>query len=181
IYGPDGRLYVSSPNGPGSPSTALLRYDAKTGAFLDTFIPSLPDGWLEFGPDGNLYVSVRNTTGVDTIERYNGTTGAPMGTFAVLDSTGTVSGLTFGPDGNLYVATYTRGHVFRFNGSTGALIDDFTQGGANAPVALAFGPDGNLYVTDYFSAVVQRYYGSTGAYPGQYTPSPLGPGRFQAG
>ena len=64
-----------------------MRYDAKTGRFIDAFASggglSLPGG-LAFGLDGNLYVSSPGftTTQPDMILRYNGTTGAFIDTFA---------------------------------------------------------------------------------------------------
>ena len=75
---------------------------------------------LTFGPDGNLYVT--DSGGQGRVERYNGTTGAYIGTFARPSDPG---GITFGPDGNLYVANRGGNDVLRFNGTTGALIDTF--------------------------------------------------------
>jgi hypothetical protein len=50
--------------------------------------------------------------------------------------------LVFGPDGNLYVGSFGSGGVFRYNGSTGAFIDDFIPVGAGhlgGPTFLLFG------------------------------------------
>src|SRR5690242_10519577 len=54
-FGPDGNLYVAGA------ISKVLRYDGKTGAFIDTFAPGfsgrlLNPNDLVFGPDGNLYV-----------------------------------------------------------------------------------------------------------------------------
>src|SRR5207302_7149990 len=74
----DGNLYVDSFN-----SSSVLRFDGKTGAFLNTFASggglNGPQG-LTFGPDGNLYVSSFNT---NSVVRFNGKTGAFLNTFAV--------------------------------------------------------------------------------------------------
>ena len=93
-----------------------------------------------FGPDGNLYVT---SFGTNQVLRYNGTTGALLGTFVAAGSGGLSlpRGLTFGPDGNLYVGSFGSGDVLRYNGATGAFIDDFVpsgRGGLGGPTFLAF-------------------------------------------
>jgi outer membrane protein assembly factor BamB len=95
---------------------------------------------LVFGPDGNLYVT---SFGTGQVLRYNGTTGALLGTFVAAGSGGLSlpRGLAFGPDGNLYVGSFGSGDVLRYNGATGAFIDDFvpsTSGGLGGPTFLAF-------------------------------------------
>jgi sugar lactone lactonase YvrE len=75
--------------------------------------------------------------------------------------------LTFGPDGNLYVAEFSPAHIRRYNGTSGAYIDEFVTpgaGGLTGAAGLAFGPDGNLYVASYFQDRILRYNGTTGAY-----------------
>ena len=60
---------------------------------------------VTFGPDGNLYTAVGTGPGYNTIERFNGTTGASMGTFA----TGPINGvrnIVF-RGGYMYVASST--------------------------------------------------------------------------
>ncbi|HET9867235.1 MAG TPA: Calx-beta domain-containing protein, partial [Nitrospira sp.] len=73
---PNGALYVSSLH-----THAILRYDGRTGAFLDTFVAASSGGLLApsqliFGPDGQLYVSSLHT---QQILRYDGRTGAFLG------------------------------------------------------------------------------------------------------
>jgi WD40 repeat protein len=73
---PDDLLYVSSLH-----THAILRYDGRTGAFLDVFVPASSGGLLApsqliFGPDGQLYVSSLQT---QQILRYDGRTGAFLG------------------------------------------------------------------------------------------------------
>jgi sugar lactone lactonase YvrE len=69
---PNGELYVSSLH-----THAILRYDGRTGAFLDIFVSASSGGLLapsqlSFGPDGQLYVSSLHT---QQILRYDGRTG----------------------------------------------------------------------------------------------------------
>ena len=76
MFGPDGtgdgvpELYVSS-----SLTNEVLRYDGKTGSFIDKFVLPFFGGGLNkpfglvFGPDGQLYVS---SIGTDGVKRYDG-------------------------------------------------------------------------------------------------------------
>src|SRR5690348_10418837 len=118
-----GDLFVSSYY-----THSILRYDGSTGAFLGTFVTSGSGGLsyprgLTFGPDGNLYVAseqVSANSGTNAVLKYDGTTGAFLGTF-VSDGSGgmnTPIALTFGPDGNLYVGTGGNRGPLKYNGST---------------------------------------------------------------
>ena len=118
---------------------------------------------------GNLYVSDEIN---NYVLRFNGTTGALIGTFASGGGLNSPAGLVFGPDGNLYVTSYPN-EVIRFNGTTGAPIGTFASGGGlNTPFGLVFGPDGNLYVSSEFSNEVIRYNGTTGALIGTFASGP---------
>lgn len=106
-FGPDGALYVSS--GDASDNSAILRFDAQTGAPLGVFARGgglvRPYGHV-FGPDGLLYVSSFMT---DQILRYDAQTGEFVDVFASGNgepgSTNGPNGLAFGPEGLLYVTT----------------------------------------------------------------------------
>ena len=76
-FGPDGNLYVANFN------NNISRFNGKTGAFIDTFVPVGSGGLNDpvkpiFGPDGNLYVSGLKS---NNVLRYNGKTGAFIDTF----------------------------------------------------------------------------------------------------
>ena len=191
-------LFVCNPR-PGN----ILRYDERTGDYLDIFIPTgtgglgTPHG-LVFGPDGNLYVC---SAGPDSILRYDGITGDPLpsrgnsgATFVPSDSGGLTFGgpaaggawLIFGPDGNLYVTSGSTGgspadsKVLRFNGTTGEFIDAFVpagSGGLQGPRGLVFGPDGNLYVgaNDPAPGWVLRYDGRMGDFLDVFVPAGSNP------
>jgi DNA-binding beta-propeller fold protein YncE len=79
-------------------------------------------------------------------------------------------GLALGPDGNLYVTGNAGGggHVFRYNGTTGAFINLFANTVDTTPFGINFGPDGNLYVTNINSNSVSRFNGSTGGLIGNF-------------
>lgn len=169
--GGDGNLYITNASGIGGTGGGVWRYSGTTGAFIDAFVP-LGSGGLDnpehltFGPDGNLYVT---DYFLNAVLRFNGTTGAFMGTFA---STGLSrpEDLLFGRDGNLYVSDDT--HVVRYNGTTGAFIDNFVpvgSGGIFAIRQIAIGPDNNFYAASAGGGVY-RYNGTTGAFIDVFVP-----------
>ena len=189
-FGPDGLLYIcnNDPSGKGS----VLRFDGKTGAFVDAFVPNDPtkNGGLDepfdltFGPDGNLYVSSsfvvqgNNMLG-GAVLRYDGSTGTFKDYFVAPGSNGLSFpwGLTFGPDYNLYVANGGANSVMRFDGRNGTFIDNFVpanSGQLNSPSGIVFGPDMNLYVGSVSNNAVKRYNGQTGTYIDDYVSSSTG-------
>jgi hypothetical protein len=191
-FGPDGYLYVASGG-----TSSVLRYDPVTDASAGTFIAA-GSGGLEQArgllfSNGYLYVTSAGTTttgaGVNSVLRFDATTGAPAGVSgqpgdAVFISGGS-GGLTnpsrmvFGPDGRAYVASTasTSNAVLRYDGTTGAFIDTFVpsgSGGLDGPIGMVFRPDGYLYVVGWRSNSVLRYQASNGAFAGIVVPSGSG-------
>ena len=119
---------------------------------------------------GDLLIAHLET---DSILRFDGTSGAPLGAFVPSGAGGLVDPHepTFGPDGNLYVISQANGaqKILRFSGSTGAFLNTFVDTGAGGfagASTMTFGPDGDLYVATATSRGVLRYDGSTGAFEG---------------
>jgi sugar lactone lactonase YvrE len=111
--GPDGLLYITSGSNDATPGQGVLRFDPKTGAFIDHFTKFGASGkdfirpyGCAFGPDGHLYVASFRT---DEIMRFDGQTGAFIDVFArgegVADSLNGPNDLLFTPAGKLLVTT----------------------------------------------------------------------------
>jgi len=138
--GPDKNIYVANAGG-----NNILKFDGTTGAFIGKFVADGSGGLIgprgvAFGPDGSLFVASFNT---NQVLHYDAT-GAFLGVFvaAGADGLSLPRDLAFGPDGNLYVGSFGSGDVFRYNGSTGAFIDDFIPvgtGDLGGPTFLLFG------------------------------------------
>ncbi len=172
-FGPDGNLYVSS-----FLSDQILRYNGKTGQFIDVFASGNqqpgglngPNGLL-FGPDGSLYVTTQGSVAVNgtpdfsaglpsQLLRYNLQTrqsNAIASPSPSPESFGFVSllGIAINPkDGNLYVSDFAN-DVRRYDLNTGNLLAVLstnytgTSPSSNFIGSLAFGPDGNLFVVGF--------------------------------
>ncbi len=167
VFGPDGDLYFSNGNG------AVVRYDGATGAAVQTYSWHAPRG-LAFGPDGYLYVA----SIWDNVGRFNVDTGELIDEFIPTGSGGLnfAWDLVFGADSTddgvpeLLVSSTRSGEILRYDGATGAYIDQFVpagSGGLSRPMGLLIGPDengdgiGELYVA---AGNVLRYDGATGAF-----------------
>ena len=161
-------LFVGSFN-----NDSVLRYDAQTGQFQETFV-SFGSGGLDgpvaltFGSDDNFYVVSIFT---DSVLRYDGQTGSFLNTFAEANENQAINSLqdlTFGNNGNLYVSgtsVANSNRVLEFDGQTGDFLGNFVSsgsGGIVAPFGVRFGPDGNFYVSGTFSNNIVRYDGQTG-------------------
>jgi len=168
----------------------VLRYDANTGAFVDQFVPKHSGGLKEpqsliFGPhDHDLYVGSGHFGGpLKAVLRYDGASGEFVDEFTEGGHLESVHGVIFGPDGNLYVGdrvgTFGKpegGRILRFNGVTGAFMDEFVplaSGGLRHPFGIVFAPDKkgklDLFVADGPGNIL-RYDGTTGAFVEEFVP-----------
>jgi hypothetical protein len=72
-------------------------------------------------------------------------------------------------DGNLYVSDFDGNAVKRYNGTSGAFIDNFVtpgSGGLTEPSGLDFRPGGALYVSSTITNEIKSYDGNSGAFLG---------------
>ena len=154
-FGPDGNLYVTSSD------DAIVRFDGQNGQFLDVFASGgeLDDPMdMVFGADGLLYVSneATNNPGNGNVVRFDPVTGQSLGEFVTAGSSELywADGMAFGPDGDLYVADSVLGTVRRYDGQTGAYIDNFTGYGLDQASFIAFVPEPGSLVLLGASCVV---------------------------
>ncbi|MHC5110691.1 MAG: IPTL-CTERM sorting domain-containing protein [Planctomycetota bacterium] len=156
-------VYISSTG-----NDEVLRYDADTGAFIDTFITAgsggldQPHGILE-RCDDILVCSF----GTDNVLRFDRETGAFIDVFI-----SAVTGLDnpvyimYGPDDRIYISSQASDEILRFT-TDGEFDAVFVAGVAaqlDGPSGFAFGADNRLYVAGRFSANVVAYDGATGAF-----------------
>ncbi|HEX8878067.1 MAG TPA: hypothetical protein VF777_15065 [Phycisphaerales bacterium] len=141
------------------------------GTSMGTFIAagtagmSFPDG-LAYGSDNNLYVADANNA---RILKFNGVTGAPMGTFA-MGGMQRAGYCAFGPDGKLYVCSSGDNAVHRYDPTTGAHLGAFAMAtGAAAgmvyPAGLAW-VGNTMYVAGFQSNRVYTFDATTGTSTG---------------
>ncbi len=93
-------------------------------------------------------------------------------TSAVAVTLAAASGGTVSADQDLLVGDWENDRIERYDGNTGAFVEEFVEsgvGGLNAPQTLIFGPDGNFYVASSHSGQVLRYDGSTGDFIDSFT------------
>lgn len=156
-FGPDSMLYVSQW---GQTKSKVARFNGHTGVFVDeaTSVDIIQGMGHAWDADGNLYVA---SFGSRNVQKF-APAGNSLGVFIEHPGmTGAVN-VWFGKDGNLYVAEWEFGGVQRFNGQTGAYIDDFVTGMARTE-GFTFGPDSLLYLCDWNDNVIVQYNPETGA------------------
>lgn len=144
------------------------------GTSMGTFIAagtagmSFPDG-LAYGSDNHLYVADANNA---RILKFNGVTGAAMGTFA-MGGMQRAGYCAFGPDGKLYVCSTGDNAVHRYDPTTGAHLGAFAMAtgaasGMTYPAGIAW--NGNtMYVSGFQSGKVYTFNATTGASVGTLT------------
>src|SRR5438309_452858 len=117
---------------------------------------------------------VGHESGVPALDRYNGATGAYIGSFATGSPATNAYQFAYGPDSNLYVISNTVPNpIYKFNGSTGQFVSTFVPSNGSD---FTFGPDGNIYRVGIPSTTVQRYSGTTGTPLGTFVSSGLSGG-----
>jgi hypothetical protein len=115
--------------------------------------------------------------------KFNGTTGAAMGTFidmstlAAADPIFDPADMEIGADGNLYIMSHINGPIgpptnstiHKFSGTTGAYLGVFSE---DRPIrhqhGMAFGLDGKLYQGNVDTRSVEKFNGTTGAFEGTF-------------
>ncbi|MEG4214344.1 NHL repeat-containing protein [Microcoleus sp. Pol14C6] len=172
-FGPDGNFYVSS-----FLSDQILRYNGKTGQFIDVFASGNqqagglngPNGLL-FAPEGNLYVTTEGSVASNgqadfsasfpsQVLRYNPQT-RQSSIFASPDPSprgqgfASLLGMAIGPaDGDLYVSDFAN-DIRRYNLKSGELVKVLstnytdTSPSSNYVGSLAFSPIGNLFAVGF--------------------------------
>ncbi|MEG4807753.1 NHL repeat-containing protein [Microcoleus sp. F8-D3] len=195
-FGPDGNFYASS-----FLSDQILRYNGKTGQFIDVFASGNqqagglngPNGLL-FAPDGNLYVTTQGSVATNgqpdfsasfpsQVLRYNPQT-RQSSIFASPDpsprSQGFTSllGMAIGPaDGDLYVSDFAN-DIRRYNLKSGELVKVLstnytdTSPSSNYVGSLAFSPIGNLFAVGFDNRANANAAGAVLRYNGK-TDEPL--------
>ena len=170
--GPDGHLYVGFGNG------KIEVFDGQSGEFIKVFAQSSTStsgfSGLGFAPDGNLYVGGVWVGSNDTVRKFNGTTGAVMGTVVTLASGQNSLGMTVGEDSCIYigVGSTSTGVVKRCQLDGSSLIDFATGFDGNGPRTPVWGPDGHMYVTDLNLGLVRKINAGTGASMGTFADPP---------
>lgn len=165
--GVNGDLFVSAAG-----ANSVMRFDETTGAFLGNFVAPNSGGLADpqgiaFGPDGHLYVA---SHGSNNVLRFHGQTGAPLGVFASVPGTSWPAEINF-RDGMLYMSDFGISQsVYRFDASTGVLIDQFINDAFRAD-GQAWGASGNIYVS---SASNVRRYDSDGVFIDNFVSGGLG-------
>jgi DNA-binding beta-propeller fold protein YncE len=148
-FGPDRNLYVANTRFFASVGGGILRYNGRTGAFMDTFVAPGSGGLnrpfsVVFGPEGNLFVgsaainsNLVARPGTSTVLRYDGKTGNLLGTFVNADS----GGLRY-PAALLFTETdpVTRNYVpaGEASGTSAVLATDLVQPGSSAASGALF-------------------------------------------
>jgi hypothetical protein len=178
LFHTDGYLYVTSVGGTtlAAGQDSILRYDAATG--LPAGISGVPDDavFIASGTGGldnpsqivfhndSFYVASTSPSTSNSVLHF-ATDGSFLGAFVP-----TGSGGLAGPvelvfrDGFLYVTSWTNNKVLRYDGTTGAFVDEVVNGGGLArPMGLLFEPSGSFLLASGDGDEIRRYGASSAA------------------
>jgi len=155
VVGPDGFLYISSAFTPNN--NRVLRVNPATGVATD-FITGLntPRG-LDFASNGDLYVARR---GDNKIDRFNGTTGALVGTLATMTRP---QALYWDEDAARFIVSYggaTQTAFYRSYELDGSYTDVFNTSllpSTSGRIVLSFLTlGGDIFAADYNDGTIVR-------------------------
>jgi streptogramin lyase len=152
-------------------NSAVLRFDGRSGQAIGTYgcaggivdprdiVPKPPLG-------GVLYVN----NGNDSVLKFRSRTGEFLGIFTSYPNLNP-GGSVFGPDGNYYVGARSLRAILRFDGSSGAFLDNYIPPGLVAfPRGFTFAPNGKFYLgngadpaTGSGGGTILEFDGKTGA------------------
>ncbi len=161
-FGPNGDLFVAAGKG------AIIEFDGVTGQYKRDFISGIATPIdLAFAPNGTLYVARghQEIPGGSSILRFDGHTGASLGTFAATH-VDTPQNIFVGPDGDVYVTNqwFNAEPLVKFDGVTGAV--KFTaSAGLNNPQGMDIGLNNELLVASWDNTI-KRFDAISGAYLG---------------
>ncbi|QNJ96921.1 T9SS type A sorting domain-containing protein [Constantimarinum furrinae] len=148
--GPDNLLYVLQWNNP-SGEENVLRFELD-GTFVDEFTSTgVPRSiGIDWDSSGDLYVSSYN---LSTITKFDGTTGAEIGTF--ISGLAGPTNIFFEASGNLVVFNYNSGVIARYD-PAGNHIEDLITG-VNGCEGFDFFPNGDILIGVGSDGTVRRY------------------------
>ena len=144
-FGPDDNLYVSQW---GQNSSSVVKFDGRTGAFIEEVTPDMNQPMGQAFKDGLLYVVSFGSKDVRVFED-----GEELQALVTSRLQGPVN-LRF-LDSEWLVEDWQDGTIKRFD-VNGVFQGNFIQGLRNIE-GTAFGPDGNFYACDWGTSAVKRY------------------------
>lgn len=159
-------LYVAS-----SGNGRILRFNAITGALIDSFALFGAVWGLAYGADGLLYAS---SFGGNNITRFDAT-GAVVGGGAFIAGIAQPGDINFGPDGLLYVSQYGAVQVYNTAGTPIRTIAPGFPNQFQRANAVIFGPDDYLYVTNLEGGRIHRIDPADGTLVDVYIPAVIEP------
>ncbi|MBP7745799.1 MAG: PEP-CTERM sorting domain-containing protein [Phycisphaerae bacterium] len=169
LFRPDGNLLVGGAD-PVSGNNVVKEYD-NLGNFIRTFA-QVNGRDLANGPGSDVLVAAAS----DGVLRFDGLTGAPLGSFTSGYTFTSAQGIGFaGPSGNLFaldqIGTSPASRIVEFDGSTGVYIRTIATN-LVFPFDLGVGPNGNVFATQLQAfgapADVTEYDPVSGALVGSY-------------